>query len=132
MILYHASRSHIDEFYVNPEGLHLGSLNSALEAALRHSSLGEDGKPIYVHKVKVKKEMFGKVYESNDVGYDWYPIILDAATYGYTCIRYVNKYEPSIKPSFCIWNKGMVESIIEIDTYSEDKARKYLEEDEWS
>ena len=126
MFLYHASRSLIRKFHINQQGLHFGSINSSLEAALRHS----DGDKIYLHKVLLSEKTFEKVYDCLDVGYDWESIIEEADQFDYTCIRYLNKYEPSISKSYCIWDEGLVECIAEIKVLSEDDAEKIIEEGE--
>lgn len=96
MILYHASPSRIFSFIIpNENGLHLGSVDSAIYAAQRKST------SYYLYRCNVA---ISNPIDVEDCGYDWKSEIDFAAYQGYDAIRYRNKYEPSASPSYVIWD----------------------------
>lgn len=129
MILYHASTVKIDKFYIPYGGLHLGGINSALEAALRklRSPLNVvDANTVYLHKCRVD---LGRIQYSKDLGGDeaWRTLIEECKRFDFHSVEYKNEYEFDIQNSFMIWDTARIE-ILEVDSIHMDDAEFMLEE----
>lgn len=119
MKLYHASPVLIEQFdYTN--GVHFGSYESALQAALRKST-----DVIYVHQVITTHN---KYYLSEDVGgfNRWLDVIYQAEEYGYDVIGYKNLYEPSTSKSYIFINDKYI-TIQNVQKLTVEEAEVYLD-----
>lgn len=125
MILYHASTVKISEFYIPYGGLHLGGIYSSLEAALRKlrsDSCPLDEDTVYLHTVKVN---LGRTVCMDDLGGDqeW----RDVFSTDYDSIKYVNKYEPDVEPSYMVWDASRV-TVLNVECIHMDKAEDMINE----
>ena len=109
-VVYHCSPVKIDQFYIPENGLHFGSLESALIAAARHV-VNQDEMKVFVHKVKINVT---KCQELFDVGFNWAEEVNHE-----TCkiFRYKNKYEPSLQPSYVLFDTSLILSIEQVYSY---------------
>lgn len=97
MKIYHASLSNIPfSDFTFDKGVHLGGLNSALEAGLRKSE-ASGFKDIYLHTFNFNDDK-DKCLLVDDVGCqeEWDKVIQEAKSQQYQIIKYKNKYEPDI------------------------------------
>lgn len=118
MILYHASTVPITEFYIPYGGLHLGGVNSSLEAALRklRSHLNvSNASVVYLHKCEVQ---LGRIVCTDDLGgdQDW----RDIFSTEYDSVKYINKYEPDVDPSYMIWDASRITVLSTDSIYIDD------------
>lgn len=140
MIVFHASTVKITNFHIPFGGLHLGGMHSALECALRkiYAAQDEDIDTVYIHRCFLTAH---KLYEADDMGcsVSWKRLnqtLLSSDT-DFDGIKYINKYEPDIVPSYCLFdpslveildcstmNVNMVESILH-GTYTDDYRYEY-------
>jgi len=126
MIAYHASTVTITDFYMPYGGLHLGGIRSALECGLRkvykarEEGFNLDG--IVLHICKIKSQTFT---DCEDMGScDGWRSLCESEEYD-KVFRYVNKWEPDTHPSFCTFNKDLVE-ILDFRFISIDDAEDML------
>lgn len=107
--VYHCSTVEIESFYIPYGGLHLGGINSALEAALRKIRASDDGQYIYLHRVLLNID---NPYDVEDCGSNelWDGIIQYLTTKtDHDSIRYVNKFEPDMVPSYAVFDVSRVQ-----------------------
>lgn len=132
MILYHASTVKIEQFYIPYGGLHLGGINSALEAALRklRSPLNVvNADMVYLHKCIVD---LGRITRVNDLGGDeaWRTLIEECRCLDFNSVQYKNEFEPDSVDSFMIWDTTRIKiisvDVIHIDD-AEDMVNEYLD-----
>lgn len=130
MIVFHASTVKINEFYIPYGGLHLGGIHSAVECALRKlyegKEKGFDIDTIHIHRC----ELVGtKLYESDDLGSDasWRRLnnVLKLQNEDFEIIKYINKYEPDVLPSYCVFDPKYVK-ILDHSTMHLDNAEDLL------
>lgn len=130
MIVFHASTVKIEEFYIPFGGLHFGGIHSALECALRKlyqgREAGYDIDTVHIHRC----ELIGtKYYESDDLGSDigWCKLNdkLIKEKYDFEIIKYINKYEPDVLPSYCVFDQKYVK-ILDHSTMHLDKVEDIL------
>lgn len=122
MILYHASTVKIKDFYVPYGGIHMGGINSALEAALRkvRSYNGYDELQIYLHRLEVD---LGRSVMIDDMGdcAAWRSMINSCKKEGYNSVEYNNIYEPDIVNSYMLWEPERIK-ILTVDSMYQDEA----------
>lgn len=118
MKLYHASPVLINQFDYT-DGVHFGSYESALQAALRKST-----DVIYIHEVI---STHSEYYPSEDVGgFDrWLDVIDEAHRDGYDVIGYKNLYEPSPLYSYLFTNDLHI-TIHNVEKLTVQEAELYL------
>ena len=124
MIVYHAGLSVIKKFEIGSNGVHFGGLMSAYEAALRKCD--QEGKDIFfVHQCKLR---FERMLVSDDLGCheEWAYAIQDAIKNNVDVIKYVNKYEPDLSPSFILLNERCISSVSCSSVKSEDAEKMLL------
>jgi len=103
--VYHASPVRIDNFEVSEQGIHFGSLESAIEAICRKVDYGE---VFFLHKVRLD---ISNYIETFDVGYNWRawfqnePVEVE----GYI---YTNQYELSVKKSYVTWCPETINTVL--------------------
>ncbi|AQW88575.1 hypothetical protein pEaSNUABM50_00048 [Erwinia phage pEa_SNUABM_50] len=130
MIVFHASTVQITNFYIPYGGLHLGGMHSALECALRKVYTGReagiDVDTVYIHRCFLKAL---KPFEADDMGSDasWKRLnqTLIATATDFDCIKYTNKYEVDVVPSYCLFDASLVE-ILDCSTMHMDMAEDIL------
>ena len=130
MIAFHASTVEIKEFYIPYGGLHLGGMMSAIECALRKLYAGRDEglniDKIYIHRCSITP---GIEYDSQDMGSDvgWkrLNITLTRMAEDFDYIKYINKYEPDILPSYCFFDTSRIQ-ILDCSTMHMDVAEDIL------
>lgn len=125
MILYHASTVPISSFYVPYGGIHLGGIGSSLEAALRKLRSDKNvlnAEMVYLHKVQVD---LGRIVLMDDLGSDesWRAVFSTE----YDSVKYVNKYEPDVVPSYMVWDAERVQVIERVDMHM-DEAEDIINE----
>ena len=126
MNLYHAGLREIKKFDLS-KGCHFGGKNSALEAALRKVPF-DTNTIVYLHKVSVPNEVL-RIYETFDAGCDenWQSMIEFVIRYGHNAIKYSNKYEPSIYPSFVLLHELSKYLVLNsVTSYQSTEIDKYL------
>lgn len=124
MIVYHASLSLIKKFnFFNKNGVHFGGLMSAYEAALRKCTSMEEDIKIYKCRLNLNNNFF----LSDDVGShdEWKNVIIETKNQNISIIKYQNKYEPDITPSFIVLKEGFIE-ILEVSTIKAKKVEKEI------
>lgn len=127
--VYHCSTVCIEEFYIPYGGLHLGGMNSALEAGLRKIRGSASSESVlYMHEVQLN---ISNPHESEDCGSNdlWQGIIdwLQKST-DYDCIKYNNKYEPDLVPSWTVFNTSSIHCIVDSYPIHMDDAEDILNE----
>ena len=96
VIVYHASPCKIELFTKRNNGIHMGSLYSALQAVQR-----KNVDEVYIHKLKLNTENI--IENFPDAGDDWLEVIEYLEENEKTVLSYKNQYEPSIYKSYlCI------------------------------
>lgn len=130
MIVFHAGTVKIEKFYIPYGGLHFGGMHSAIECALRHIHYGRlkghDIDTIHIHRCELLSTSF---YESEDMGGDsaWKKLndeLFDLDV-DFDFIKYINKHEPDVVPSYCTFRTGLVK-IIDHSTMHMDVAEDIL------
>lgn len=117
MIAYHASPVLISRFRCTEQGVHVGSLESALEAVSR--KIGRDSE-FFLHRVEVDTSRF---VEEIDHGYDWRSVFekeVDTVN-GYV---YSNRYEPSSELSCVTWKPEETLKILDVSKKTLNDFRK--------
>lgn len=122
IIALHASPVRFDKFEMRLGGLHFGGIQSATVAVNRHLLRNRDNTGIfYLYKVKITSN---NVVNSQDAGeaHDWEE---EANFLNADVLKYVNRYEPDVKPSYAVFNT----SCIEILSVQEESTKDYLDEE---
>lgn len=104
---YHASPDLFDVFVCTEQGVHLGSVESALQAIRRKVSKGDI---FYLYKVEVNTTKF---IEEFDRGFYWNTLFSSEPE----CVEgyiYMNRYEPSTKPSYVTWKPEKTLRMIDV------------------
>jgi hypothetical protein len=103
--VYHASPVKINLFEVTEQGIHFGSLESAVEAICRKIDYGEN---FFLHKVRLD---ISNYIENFDVGYNWRSWFQNEPdeVKGYI---YTNKYEPSTEKSYVTWCPETIRTVL--------------------
>ncbi|SOK58312.1 hypothetical protein [Yersinia phage fHe-Yen9-04] len=130
MIVFHASTVNITNFYIPYGGLHVGGIHSAIECALRKVYAGRDEgfdvDTIYIHRCFLNVQ---KPFEADDMGSDvsWKRLnkTLIATETDFDCIKYINKYEPDIVSSYCLFDTNLIE-ILDCNSMHMDMAENIL------
>ncbi|AFC21503.1 hypothetical protein GAP32_055 [Cronobacter phage vB_CsaM_GAP32] len=130
MIVFHASTVKINDFYIPYGGLHFGGMHSALECALRKlyqgKEAGYDIDTIHIHRCELTGS---KYYESDDLGSDvgWRKLYnnLTKNNVDFQIVKYINKYEPDVLPSYCVFDTSMVK-ILDHSTMHIDRVEDIL------
>lgn len=109
VVAYHASPDLFDKFICTEHGVHVGSLQSALEAVSRKTN-GE----FYLYTVEVDVLNF---VEEIDHGHDWCSVFKYEPdnVKGYI---YQNRYEPSHIPSYVTWKPEETLKIVSVERRS--------------
>lgn len=109
--VYHCGLDHIQKFDFS-NGVHFGGIHSALEAALRHvSKETRKTSTIYVHECLIDLSDNNRIVEEEDLGSNesWQDyandILLETDI---TVVKYVNRYEPDIHPSYYVLDPTLV------------------------
>lgn len=128
MILYHASTVKIEKFHVPLGGIHMGGINSAIEAALRkvRGHYSSDVPDVYLHRLEVD---LGRSVVLDDAAdcQNWRDMINLCIREGYDSIEYSNLYEPDLCHSFMVWEPSRVK-IIDVEVMNQDKAEDIVDE----
>ena len=132
MIVFHAGIVKIEEFYIPYGGLHFGGIHSALECAMRKLY---DGRrklndltidTIHIHRCELLSTTF---YESEDMGGDhsWKTLndTLFEQDVDFDIIKYINKHEPDVLPSYCTFRTDVVK-ILDHSTIHMNRAEDIL------
>ena len=112
IIVYHASPTCITKFNFK-NGVHFGGLNSAMEAGLRKMETPEyyNQSQLYMHKCLLT--LPSKIYDCDDLGSTeaWLKEKERALKDNYSLIRYLNKYEPDVVPSYYVLDSSLLQII---------------------
>jgi hypothetical protein len=128
MIVFHASNVKITRFRFGPDGVHVGGLLSALEAALRKTNHPDD--VIYVHKIRIPNDLPTLVCDDEGNAVRWRKVITQALDDGYDLIKYVNKYEQDKTPSYIMLDSRVDPVILNTTVYTIEDAEEALDA-EW-
>lgn len=121
IIALHASPFHFDAFEMRLGGLHFGGIQSATVAVNRHLLRKRIHNSIfYLYTVRIKSH---NVVNAQDMGgaQDWEE---EADYLKAEVLKYVNRHEPDIKPSYAVFNT----SCIEILSVQQKSTKDYLDE----
>ena len=122
IIALHASPCRFDKFEMRLGGLHFGGIQSAVVAVNRHLLRNKNHSgTFYLYKVKIKSH---NVVSTQDAGeaHDWED---EANFLKAEVLKYVNRYEPDVTPSYAVFNT----SCIEILSVQEESTKDYLDGD---
>ena len=127
--IYHCSPDEILEFDFS-NGVHFGGFFSALEAGNRKLNMlktkyESEQEIVYLHTCILD---VNNVYVCDDVGgFDaWNIEIALAKKSGYDVLKYQNKYEPDVQPSYLVLNKNLIQ-LVKIETLTEKFVINKLE-----
>jgi hypothetical protein len=128
--IYHCSPDEIKEFNFD-FGVHFGGFFSALEAGYRklnniNMKYNCEQEIVYMHTCVLDA---CKVYVCDDVGgFDAWNIEIDLAKKaGYDVLKYQNKYEPDLQPSYLVLNKKLIQ-LVKIETLTEKFVLEKLDQ----
>lgn len=122
IIALHASPHRFDRFEMRLGGLHFGGIQSATVAVNRHllRQRNHSG-TFYLYKVKIISD---NVVSTQDAGgaEEWEE---EADFLKAEVLKYINRHEPDVKPSYAVFNS----SCIEIISVQEKSTKEFLDED---
>lgn len=102
--LYHASPYSFDKFEIPYNGLHFGTLESAIQAVEYKKDKLEDGF-FYLYQVVLDISLCEDVF---DIGQDWAEYLEKDTSKVYS---YTNKYEPSTGKSYVVFCPRFIKSV---------------------
>lgn len=106
MKVYHASPVLFDEFAMQSGGLHFGGKHSALQAIERHI-LGNESDEFYLYTVELDTAACVESYDARDaISWDW-----ERNATGCDVLRYTNRYEQDISPSYAVFDLSKIKII---------------------
>ena len=108
--VFHCSPVRITDFYIPENGLHFGSLESGIIAVSRKLT-NQVPCTIYVHKVKLDVTRCQELF---DIGFNWAEEVKYESG---KIFKYKNKYEPSLFPSYVIFDTSLIISVEQVYPY---------------
>lgn len=134
MIVFHAGTVKIEEFYIPYGGLHVGGYQSAIRCALRklyeERSNNNKIEHIHLHTCQLVDLIY---YDGEDAGNNigWQKMFNTALLENpnYNSIKYINKYEPDIMPSYSIFSTKNIK-ILDHSTIHMDVVEDILNEND--